>query len=517
MNTITQILDNLVLRFKSKHPSSNFKRWEPDLHSLLVTKTNFLPSNATIKQRLWHIENKINERILCSICHSKPVSWNINEYRLFCSTKCFGGQTEIIEKRQQTMLEKYGVKNYVNHPDFNSKRTKTYLENYDVEWSLQSPVIRKQIKQTTQERYGVDCYTQSEDYRLKTQKTIIDKYDREYVSQKRINDDSFQKLNNKEWLIQKHHTEKLTLSKLGEILDVDLTTVVSYIEKHNIQKLRFPSSQPELDLIEFIHSLSINNIVINSNKIIGKQLDIYLPDYNLAIEYNGIYWHREKNKKSRAHHLNKMLECKKRNIRLLTIFENEWIENGEIVRNTIKHILGKNENSIYARKTKSVISLDKKEVNEFLEQYHLQGKISFSIGIGLKYENELVSVMTFTDYENHYMLSRFATSKRVIGGFSKLLSFFEKNYPHKPIISFADLRWSQGEVYLKNGFTIDKVLSPDYKYIIGNKLYHKFGFRHKKLKNKLNKYDPNLTEKENCDNAGLSRIWDCGKIRFVKL
>ena len=95
-----------------------------------------------------------------------------------------------------------------------------------------------------------------------------------------------------------------------------------------------------------------------------------------------------------------------------------------------------------------------------------------------------------------------------------MLEHFKRNHEWNEIITFADLRWSEGELYEKCGFRLNKILKPDYCYIEGKNRIHKFNYRHSNLKNKLVNYIPNLSEKENCINNKISKIWDCGKYKF---
>jgi len=61
------------------------------------------------------------------------------------------------------------------------------------------------------------------------------------------------------------------------------------------------------------------------------ELDIYLPEYNVAIEFNGLYWHSELYKE-KDYHLNKTLECKKKGVDLLHIFEDDWVFKQDIIK-----------------------------------------------------------------------------------------------------------------------------------------------------------------------------------------
>ena len=103
-----------------------------------------------------------------------------------------------------------------------------------------------------------------------------------------------------------------------------------------------------------------------------------------------------------------------------------------------------------------------------------------------------------------------------------MLSFFEQNYkngndlPH--IMSFADRRWSGGNVYDKLGFILTKQGSPSYWYFEGDsiKLFHKFSFRRDNLEKRFPNFKPELSEFKNMELNGWDRIWDCGLIKYEK-
>lgn len=276
------------------------------------------------------------------------------------------------------------------------------------------------------------------------------------------------------------------------------------------------TSKPENEIQKLLDEYNIKYISNVRNIIPPKELDIYLPDYKIAIEYCGLYWHSETCGKDKHYHKDKFNACNKQGIRLLTIFEDEWVHNKNIVIKKLLHILQlDNSPVVYARKCK-VCLVDVYEKQQFFEQNHIQGDGISSINIALKYAESIVAVMGFMAYPNGvYYLTRYATCASVIGGFSKLLSYFKKQYPWTKIISFADLRWSIGQLYANNGFTLDKILMPDYSYCVGNTRSHKFNYRRKHLPRLLKTFDPTLSEKVNCNNNGILRIWDCGKQRWV--
>jgi hypothetical protein len=219
------------------------------------------------------------------------------------------------------------------------------------------------------------------------------------------------------------------------------------------------------------------------------------------------------------YHANKYNICKSKGIRLFTIFADEWEYKQDIVIKALRHKFHKNTNDvIFARKC-TVVNIDTSTKDVFLNTYHMQGTGPGSLTYGLVDPlGKLVAVVTFIRQQHQqFVLNRYATASHVVGGFSKLLKHFESNNTIYRIITFADLRWSEGQLYTTNGFTQQLTqLPPDYQYIIGNKRYHKFGFRHKLLPKKLQNYDPNITEIANCEANNIYRIYDCGKLKFIK-
>ena len=91
------------------------------------------------------------------------------------------------------------------------------------------------------------------------------------------------------------------------------------------------------------------------------------------------------------------------------------------------------------------------------------------------------------DYEIYGFCSKLNNS--VIGGLSKLLSYFIKNYNFKNIISYVDLSYFSGSSYIKNGFKFDKKIGTKYNYIINNKRYYNDNIDKEMIKNKYKIYN----------------------------
>ena len=207
-------------------------------------------------------------------------------------------------------------------------------------------------------------------------------------------------------------------------------------------------SRIEIDIVDFINNIQPQSIQRNNRKILdGLELDIFLVNKNIAIEYNSNYYHSElAGNKDSKYHLNKTELCESKGIRLLHIFENEWKNKQDIVKSVLSSTMGIYENIIYARNCKIQI-VPNAEKNLFLDKNHLQGKDRSKIKIGLYHENSLISLMTFCKprYNKNYQweMSRFCNkiNTTVVGGAGKLFSYFLKNYTPKSILTYSDRRY----------------------------------------------------------------------------
>lgn len=276
---------------------------------------------------------------------------------------------------------------------------------------------------------------------------------------------------------------------------------------------KYGNSVAEDAILEYIRSLGFE--AEKTRQVIAPfELDIYVPEKKLAIEFDGLYWHSSGSKEQdiiKHNHLKKTELCEAQGIHLLHIFENEWIDDNkrEIWKSVIRNKLGKSER-IYARKCQ-VHQVDSKTAKEFCEYNHLQGHVPFQNAQGLFYEDELVQLVTFGKgrYQNKTELLRMCTKRgyNVVGGASKLLK-------GKEFISYANRRWSMGNVYSQIGMKRVGVTPPCDYYFDKGKLYHRSSYMKHMLKDKLKDYDENLTAVENCYNNKIRRIWDCGNIVY---
>ncbi len=253
--------------------------------------------------------------------------------------------------------------------------------------------------------------------------------------------------------------------------------------------------------------LSENNIQYKEKdrKILkGKEIDIYIPSHNLAMECNGLYWHSEKRGKGTDYHLNKTNLCKLQGIKLLHIFDEEITRNPKLVIARIKQILGIQKYKVNSEDL-LIHQVDPRVKSKFLKKYHFSGDCKSDINLGLFQGNRLVSLATFAQKKNgKFIMSRLCSifNFEIIGGEAKLLSLFEQIFEPKSLKCFADKRWSSGGIYKNLGFNLIKETQP----------------KHWNFKNghyNLNK-NPRSKDWADMQSKGWNRIWDCGNILFEK-
>ena len=280
-------------------------------------------------------------------------------------------------------------------------------------------------------------------------------------------------------------------------------------------------SRPEIEIYEYLCNFIPKEDIIRRDKsVLGNlELDIYIPKLKIAIEYNGLRWHSEEFNKDKNYHLNKLLRCNEKGIKLIQIFEDEWIEKKEIVLKKIRHILGFNKGEkVYGRKC-NIMEIEKRTAYDFLEKNHIQGSVDSSVAFGAIYNDTLVGVMLFTEEsEGKWNLTRFASDndKRCIGVAGRLFKSFLNAYNPKYVKSFADRRWTLSDkknIYVMLGFKLAEVLKPDYRYVNGQKREHKFGYRKARL-NKKYGLPLELTERQMTLKLGIYRIYDCGLFKY---
>jgi len=451
--------------------------------------------------------------------------------------------TETQEKKKQTCIDRYGVESTNQLDSVKNKKKQTLIKHFGEEGLAHSSIQDKK-RNTCIERYGVEHHTKLESVQEKRRQTCYDKYNTDNVmhvpeiktkvSESWYHNSNFldyvEKLVNARGLIlqsEYHHAHdsiEVKCKKCGTVFSILWN---SFQQGGGVCPGCFPlcqgRSKMENDIAELIASLGID-ILCNKRDIISPyELDIFIPSHNIAIEFCGLWCHSSGGNAPYLipadRHITKLRMCEDAGIRLITIFEDEWILRKEVVMSKLLIDLNQFKGQKLGGRLCTVGKTTSKSKRDFLQQYHLQGDRVSTVNLCLKYFGSIISVMTFTKLRDHeYELSRYCCKPNylIMGGASKLLSYFKTNYTWTNIFTYADRRWSNGNLYTSLGFESSGITDPNYWYwgngIIGRA--HRLNYSKSQLTSMKN-FSDDLTEKQIMALEGYAWIYDCGNYKFT--
>lgn len=448
---------------------------------------------------------------------------------------------ELQEKMKQTSLENYGVEDPSHSKEAEEKRRKTFENKYGegVTCPFVAKEVQEKIKQTNLDKHGVSNPWKSKKIRDKIKKTNLKKFnvDNPWKAKEVINKIKNTKTRNLQTFEKENDVillKKLNLDYTHRV-SKDLDTIefkdrlfiknsdiklAKELDKKYREDAKVYNSKYEAEIHSWLSSIYSGEILVNKYGIIKddtkKQLDFYIPEKRLAIEFNGDFVHSANYGKSADYHLNKTNLCSEQGIRLIHIFEHEWLTKQDILKSIISSALGIYKTRVYARKCE-VREVSSSEARIFLETNHLQGFIPSSDRVGLYYNNELIQLLCFGKNRfkrDEIELLRMCTKldTQVVGGFSKLLKY----QPYEEFISYVDLSKFSANGYLKNSFEIISQSSPNYKYIKGERVLNRLRAQKHKLPKLLgDNFDASKTESENMQDAGWWKVYDCGNLKLL--
>jgi hypothetical protein len=521
----------------------------------LINHTKFLPEDSPVQQRVWHLKNNLFHRVLCEICLKNNAKFDKkhNLYRC-CSKECSKikisknskSNHEITKQKiANTILQKFGTDNYAKtnefknflkqnsifkSDEFKEKRKKVIKEKYGVEHPLLNKDIKNKFIATSLKNYGVEHPLSSKELRSKFKKV---KYSKEQIdSIKRKLNEYYKNKFCKEYL------EDYSLIEFGDYLKLtdkkcehtfEISRLLFHLRKqrnHVICTICNPishnKSHGQDQLIQWLKELNLTLEINNRTILNGKGLDIYIPNHNLAIEFNSLYWHCELFK-SKYYHFEKSNLCEQNNIKLLHIREDHWLEKNEIVKEIIlSHLnIQTKANFIFARKCE-ILDVSIEEEKLFLEDNHLQGYNPSTVCYGLYYNGKLVQLMSFVKRKDYWEIQRLCTKKRykIVGGTSKLWNHFLNNNSLTKIITYSSRDYFTGKVYEKLGMSLEKITEPGFSYTNGKEVYDRRKFQKKNIVKFVN----NLGISSNLDNKSINiiannlnfyRIYNSGNYKYV--
>ena len=448
---------------------------------------------------------------------SKKVQDEIKESNLekYGSVTPFGDE-KVQEKIHQTNIERFGAKTPFESKEIQDKVKQTMIDKYGVDNAFKSEEVQNKIKETTFKNYGVNHNWKSKEVREKGLKTL----------QKSISDyckeNNLIELRELDLVYPRKVCEKFKINVLAfkKVYLIDSNTNIQELkeyDKYLQDNAKEYNSKYEAELHAWLKSIYDGEIHVNTRKIITPlELDFYIPDKKLAIEFNGNWCHSINFGIDKNYHLNKTLLCQEKGMHLIHIFEYEWNLKKDICKSIISSALGIYENKIYARECE-IREVSSKEAKEFLEENHLQGFTPSNYRIGLYFNNELVQLLCFGKNRfknNEIELLRMCTklNTQVVGGFSKLLT----HQPYDYFTSYVDLSKFSAEGYLSNNFKIIGKSGLNYKYIKDERVLNRFAAQKHKLPKLLgDTFDATKTESQNMIDNDWWQVYDCGNLKLL--
>lgn len=446
-----------------------------------------------------------------------------NNNRLICKS-CSHKSTKGIEAMRESMLQKYGTTSTAQFIDYskidyqarNEKSKKTNIEKYGTEWATQSKEVRSKIEQTNIERYGVACAMKSEQAKTKIKQTLRTRFPNglpgPIASHKKFLEKRQAQIENVDitWLDEKNFHGKYDNSpieyhfkcnKCGHEFTANFHSMAPVCK--NCHPSLVNKSSAENEIYEYIKSIYNGSVLHNDRTVLnGKELDIYLPELKIAIEYNGIYWHGYR--KDTVLSLNdfkskvewKRLECQKQNIRLINIDEADYLDRPDVFKRFIQDLILPRKR-IFARQCK-FREISTKEAKDFMEKYHVNGFRGGYYKCGLFYDNELICAAIFgkhKKYENECIRLCYKTGYDIVKGWERIQKRFGKKFLH-----YVNLKYFMGENKTGCG----------YRFWIKKQVVYRQQLQKNTIGKYIKNYDPHLSDFQNCLNDGGIAIFDVG-------
>ena len=500
------MIDTAALLTKTgKLSSERLRQLSSEQKDLLLSQTN--AETLTEAVYLAHYQATKGQ---CEKCGARTAFKSFTAgYRRFCSAKCSANAPSTKQAREQTCLVEYGARSASAADSVRAKTKQTLQKRYGVAHHLQNPDILAQRSKTNQQRYGGNAPMSSSVVKEKARQSQL-----------------------QQWLPSK--LDQLSTAVVPAFTLSDYTSIEAQLSWHCVEcghqfesHLKYGKtprcykcypahiSKGEQEIADFIVDLGLDVEQQNRTLIAPHHLDIVVPARKVCVEFNGIYYH---SKHPKNYHLHKTNAVEALGYQLIHIFEDEWRDSREKIQSMLRSKLGVLP-KIHARKCR-VVELDFAQETAFFNAHHLQGYTKSKACYGLTFNGYLVAAMSFRrprfTKKVAWELLRYAGSATVVGGASRLLAAFEKQYRPESLISYADRRWSCGNLYRSLGFAELASTPPGFYYTDYQRRYNRMRFQKHKLAQQLPTFDPALTEEANMNANGYYRIYDSGHRVFIK-
>lgn len=399
------------------------------------------------------------------------------------------------EKQKQTLLSRYGKDNPSKIKEFQDKKKQTFLEHYGVDCNLKSDDTKTKIKQTCIDRYGVDHPMKNEDIKVRTLHSSRENAWNDLIKQTRwiplFEKDEFLKHGWKSYIDNKDIFYQFKCSKCGNIQSLtgkDLPLC-------NVCYPNLNRSKMEVEIAEFVKQYCDDVIESDRTIIAPKELDIYIPSKQLAIEFDGSYWHTNQQLKDSNYHLNKTIQCEEKGIHLLHIFEDEWLFKKDVVKSIIKSNIGIYDKVIQSNQCSVTECNIDESITSFFDNNSLIGYVDSNVCISL-IENGIIvfSVLFKLISDDMWKITNFCNKLGycVEDSFELVTDYFCNNHEYSSIVVQLDRRWYQKKDSIGK-FKLDFCFDP---------------FKWKIINGRREWIFEDITNYENC-------IYDCGICNYL--
>ena len=405
-----------------------------------------------LKEKIWYFFNDVSVLKKCKCGNNLKFKGFFNGFYLTC-----GNMECIIDSRRNTSIKNWGYDNPKKSPELNIVIQENILKKYNGKHYMELEEVQNKFNNTMMDNYGVKWAQQSSEINNKSKNTFDNNINKELINDEKskvlisyTSDPDLNKIrnDNRQLYIINNYIKKLPINihfikKINNKNNTDIylnlrcdkcnddfkITRLYFNEriKRNIElclncnPVKNGRSNGEIEILNYIKEIYNGNILENNKSIIDGELDIYIPELKIAIEYNGLYWHSNVFKEE-DYHLNKTNLCNNIGIDLIHIWEDDWIYKKDIIKSIIKHRLGLTNNIIYARKCRLEYINDIEIIKQFNLLNNLYGNKLGDINIGLYYNNKLISLMIILNNKIISYCNLLDTI--IIGGFSKMINRF---------------------------------------------------------------------------------------------
>lgn len=449
----------------------------------------------------------------------------------------YGLQNQSVkEKRKITNLQKYGVQNVFQNDKIKEKSRSTMLSKYGVQYNMQSEQLRNKVKKTNLQKYGSQHQMKSDEFKNKFKNIILQKYGVQNVFQndeikEKIKQTNLQRYGVERTLQSKHFSKKVTRFNLDVGYENLLNNCNGIVQPlftkqqyqggqnkivykwkclkcnnifqqdiHSNDHLGYSSyiprclicypilaniSKPQKQIVQFVKNIYNGQIVENNRTIIKPyQLDIYIPQKNIAIQFDGLLWHSEKFSE-RFNLKNKTQLCKSKGITLIHVFQDQWINNKKHIQMIISNLLIDNVEKF------NIEIKSNEEIKTFLDNFVLDAKHNNSINVIAKKDNNIIGLISLQLIkQNYYKITNICANYYM---FNQLLNYIQNNYTVDKIVCQIDNRFLNESIFKQNKFNVVFQQTPQPWYT---------------------KQQTRFRCNENFQNYNV--IFDCGKTVFVK-